>query len=151
MTKAQSSTPTPAAAPEKPLALKLADNDVVEGTFDHLERGETEYGPCYVLVLGDPKLDGMLEPPKLEDGRPVSVWLFHAQLLGELRRLRPAKGDRIRIKRYGQRQSGRDARRTLTEYGVWNLTRPESAHVSWDEIAPTTEPRTGDFNDPPPF
>ncbi len=140
---------------DKPTSIKLSDGDVFIGTFDHIERGESAYGPCYIAVFSNPDTSGMLEPPTIPDGGSVSVWMFHAALLSQMKRLRPTKGERLGIKRHGKTTSGGD--RTYVDYTVVS-ERTEAGEVGWDEIVTDEElterfntRHAGQFNDPPDF
>jgi hypothetical protein len=128
-----------------PTSVKLADGDVFVGTFDHLERGETSYGPCLVAVFDAPDVSGMLEPPEIPDGGRASLWLFHEALLSRMKRLRPAKGDRLGVKRIGKATSGND--RSFVNYSVAS-ERDDAGEVTWDQVAPVTVD-SGQFNDEP--
>jgi hypothetical protein len=136
-----------------PTAIRFKDGDVFAGIFDHLEHGETENGPCLIALFTSPDATGMLEPPEIPNGGQASVWLFHAALLGRLKRLRPAKGERIAIKRIGERTGG--SGRGYIAYSVVS-EREQAGEVTWDEVDPVdpVQPedwKTGAFNDPAPF
>ena len=130
---------------DPPILVKLADGDMFEGDWSHLERGETSYGPCLVAVFDSPDVSGMLEPPEIPDGGRASVWLFHEALLSRLKRLRPAKGDRIGIKRIGKATSGND--RQFVNYSVAS-ERDDAGEVTWEQVAPVGA-ASGEFNDDP--
>jgi hypothetical protein len=127
-----------------PISIRLQDGDVFVGRFDHLEQGETEYGPAHVAVFTEPDCSTMASPPEIpEDGR-ASLWLLHDALLSQMRKVRPAKGERVAVKRLGAKQSG--AGRDYTDYVV--VTDRSELAVGWDEDSPAT---TGQFADEPKF
>jgi hypothetical protein len=131
-----------------PTAIKLKDNDVFVGVFDHLERGETDYGTSYIAVFANPDVSGMLEPPEIPSGGQASIWLFHEALLSQLKRLRPTKGERLGIKRLGQRMGASD--RSYIAYSVVS-ENSQAGQFTWDEVDPATSESTGAFDDPAPF
>lgn len=133
-----------------PTAVKLKDGDVFVGVFDHLEPGETDYGKTFIAVFTDPNVGGMLEPPEIPTGGRASIWLFHEALLSRLKKLRPAKGERLAIKRLGKKQGGNG--RTYNAYAVVSENQ-QGGEITWDEVDPV-QPEdwsTGAFNDPPNF
>jgi hypothetical protein len=131
-----------------PTAIKLKDGDVFTGVFNHLERGETDYGTCWIAVFTDPDVGGMLEPPEIPEGGTASLWLFHEALLSQFKKLRPEKGERIAVKRLGKRRGGND--RDYVNYSVVSENQQAGA-FTWDEVDPTTSESTGSFEDNPPF
>jgi hypothetical protein len=136
-----------------PTAVKLKDGDRFAGAWDHLERGETDYGASLIAVFTDPDVSGMLEPPEIPEGGQASIWLFHEALLSRLKRLRPAKGERIGIKRVGKKIGGND--RGYIDYVVLS-EREQAGELTWDEVDPVdpVQPEaraTGAFDDPAPF
>jgi hypothetical protein len=131
---------------DPPVSVKLADGDVFVGTFDHLERGESAYGGCLIAVFTSPDVSGLLEPPEIPDGGRASVWLFHEALLSRLKRLRPAKGDRLGIKRLGKATSGND--RQFVNYAVAS-ERDDAGEVTWEQVAPVAAAAGGEFSDEP--
>lgn len=133
---------------DPPVSIKLNDGDVFGGDWDHLERGESAYGPCLIAVFTDPDTSKMLEPVEIPKGGRASVWLFHEALLSRLKRLRPQKGDRIYIKRIGKATSGND--RQFVNYSVVS-EREDAGEVTWDQVAPIATAKTGEFDDEFPY
>jgi hypothetical protein len=133
-----------------PVAIKLKPGDVFAGDFDHLEKGETEYGTCWVAVFANPAVDAMLEPPEISEDGVASLWLFHEALLSRFKRLRPAKGDHIAVKHLGKKMGGNGR-----EYNAYSVIsdREQAGEFTWDEVDPLQpeDRQTGPFNDPPPF
>jgi hypothetical protein len=71
---------------ERPETLRLEAGEAFVGTFVRLERGHSQEGPKWIMVLASP------------DGELRSLWLLHTVLLDELRKLRPRPGDRLGLK-----------------------------------------------------
>jgi len=133
---------------DPPVSIKLNDGDVFVGTYDHLERGESVYGPCLIAVFTDPDTSKMLEPTEIPKDRQASLWLFHEALLSRFKRLRPQKGDRLGVKRIGKATSGND--RQFVDYSVAS-ERDNAGEVTWDQVAPIATAKTDDFDDKFPY
>jgi hypothetical protein len=138
-----------------PTTVKLADGDVFVGRWDHLERGESAYGPCFIAVFTEPDVSGLLAELEIPEGGKAAVWLFHEALLKRLQRLRPTKGERLAIKRLGKRLGGND--RNYVDYSVVS-ERQQAGEIGWDEVEPPTgvfaeraAAAVDNFDDNPPF
>jgi hypothetical protein len=133
---------------DPPTSIILKDGDVFVGTFNHIERGESAYGPCLVAVFTDPDVSAMLEPPEIPEGGRASLWLLHNALLKRMKRLRPAKGDWLGVKRLGKATSGNS--RDFINYSVASENE-QAGEVTWDQIDPLAAERTGQFDDEFPY
>jgi hypothetical protein len=69
------------------------EEPLLVGTFVRLDRGTTAYGPTFIAVL------------RSEDDVEHAVWLIHAVLRNELKRLRPQPGELVAIRYLGKRRS----------------------------------------------
>lgn len=105
-------------AQDPPVPVKLADGDLVIGDFLGYDRKTSfEFGDFFVAVFENPDVSGVQFPPELEKDATVNVALYHEALRNQFKRLRPAKGDRLAIKRIGKVKSTNSGR-IFTNYSV---------------------------------
>ncbi len=118
--------------------------DIVEGEFERLDRGSTQYGNYDILILRENR------------GSVRAVWLMHAVLKGEFARLQPTPGDCVAIKRLADSGKGyRRYRMVVERRGNRSAERPGDAAsdgrvVDQGSGTDGAEARTG-LDEGPPF
>ena len=104
--------------PDKP-------GETISGTFLRLERGRTDYGPAQIAVI------------RTADGSERGVWLLHAVLKAEMKRLRPEPGERVAIRYEGRKKSA--AGSTYAHYKV--AADRDETPPDWGELDDEFDPR----------
>jgi hypothetical protein len=118
--------------PEFPETWRPSPGDELTGTFVRLDEGAGKDGnTAKIVVLAD------------ADGVEHGVWLWHTVLRAGFARLRPKRGETVRVVYRGERRSGSD--RTYHDYVVSAPEREEGA-PDWDtlEVAQNVDERRHD-------
>lgn len=127
----------PSWIPEKP-------GDTIVGTLVRASTGFTSFGPAPVIEL------------VTDDGDRFSVWLFYETLKSEMRRMKPAPGERVAVRYLGEAQVKNQTKGRKSAYHNYRVAvdRPiGSETVDWNAVlgvmpeqAETPEP---DLDEPP--
>jgi hypothetical protein len=114
-----------------PESWRPQPGDILVGTIEKYDRASTSYGTYNIAVLRD------------EQGALHSVWLMHAVLLDEFRKLRPRPGERLGIKRL------EDAERGYRRYAV-RVDREPGSDIPDFDAAPAADAPPATASEPKP-
>jgi len=119
---------------DRPANLRLKEGERFIGTYCRLDRGYTAYGESWIAVFAD------------DNGELHGLWLFHAALISQLKKIRPKPGDRIGIKYLGKRtgQSGN----AYADYAVASSAEQE---FDWSDVPGGDAEGDGWADEPSPF
>lgn len=125
--------------PEYAPTIILVTDEPILVEFLSLSKGPTnQYGTPYIATVK--YLEGIASDKDgtvmaMEVGKEYSLWLMHEVLLNQMRETKPAKNERLAIKRHSKR-ANKDGTQEYTPYSVVAVDRTQEAtqNLSWDSI-----------------
>ena len=107
-----------------PESWRPKPGDKIVGRLVRYTQGESPYGPRHIAVVEAMNAGG---EPYL-----VGIWLSHAVLVDQFKRLKPKPGERIGVKRLAD-VPGRGDKRGYAMFKVV-VDRPDAGAPDWDKV-----------------